>query len=222
MLILDTYNILHAARTAGVGHVNGTTLKQWITASRFASEHTILVFDGNSGSITLRHPSEPGVAIPSRAAGISELHAGAGSEADAVIEAILEHEDRLGRGRLAVVVSSDNRVRAAARAARARAIGSAAFLRTLVEDLRKQHDRERDQTGGRPAHATDEGADSGRTEYWLRAFGEAAESESSVEDSRPDRSEVDLNGIDMERLLAEHPPPKRAQREEDPDERDRD
>ena len=218
MLILDTYNILHAGHTVGIGHIDPARLKEWIGAGRYASEHVVMVYDGHGRSNTLRHAAEPGIAVPSKSSGISELHAGSGLDADSVIELILEHEDRLGRGRLAVVVSSDNRVRAAATAARSRVVGSAAFLKTLIEDLRKLQARADKQAGGRPLHATDEGADPARTEYWLKEFGGAApvggESPTSVgsvstrrdKDSRPPPPEVDLNSIDMEQLLAQRPP----------------
>jgi hypothetical protein len=215
VLILDTYNILHAGRAAGVGAVDVHRLREWIGASRFASEHVVLVFDGAKGSpgpATLRAPNEPGVALQSKASGISELHAGPGRDADSIIEAILEHQDRLGRGRQAAVVSSDKRLRAAATAARATAIGSAAFLKMLAEDVRKRQSRRDAQRGGRPLHATDEGADPARTDYWLREFAEDlsltdASSETPSPQTPTSAPEVDLDSIDMEALLRDRPIP---------------
>ncbi|MFN7021548.1 MAG: NYN domain-containing protein [Phycisphaerales bacterium] len=218
MLILDAYNILHAARDAGVGRLDHGMLKEWIASSRYASQHAVLVYDGRGSGASMRHPAEPGIAIPSKSCGISELHAGPGLDADTVIERILEHEDRLGRGRQVRVVSSDKRVRAAATAARAKVMGSREFLGNLVEDVRKRWLRADTETGGRPAHATDSGADPARTVYWLREFGSGGPhsksgtvsdipgKESGDGPPRVDQDAVDLDAIDMERLLAKHPP----------------
>lgn len=218
MLILDTYNILHAARDVGVGRLDAGILKEWIASSRYAAEHTVLIYDGSGGRQSMRHPAEPGIAIPSKSSGVSELHAGPGLDADTVIEHVLEHEDRFGRGRQVRVVSSDKRVRAAATAARAKVMGSREFLGNLLEDLRKRRERADTETGGRPAHATDSGADPGRTEYWVREFGlrasrlvsDAASDKCGKESGggppRVDQDGVDLDAIDMERLLAERPP----------------
>ncbi len=217
MIILDAFNILHAGPILGIGRISLSRLKEWIGESRYASDHVVLVLDGaggGGGSRTLQEPLEAGLALESRASGISEVYAGrgVGSDADTVIEALLEREEVMGRGRKAVVVSSDKRVRAAAAGARARSITSEDFLQRLIDDLRKVAKRLDGDTGGRPEFATDAGSDAGRTDYWMRRFGLTDEPGSKVKDGAEpeagrgveraaDPTPEEIASIDMRRVL---------------------
>jgi hypothetical protein len=202
MVILDAYNVLHAGPGAGVGHLALSRLRQWIAASRYASDHVVLVLDGTGSGDTLKSSADPGLDLASKPTGITEIHAGPGRDADSVIESLLEREDRLGRGRRALVVSSDKRVRAAATAARSKVMASDIFLGKLVEDLHKAHARREDQTGGRPDFAQDGGMDPGRTDYWLQEFGLTGD---AAAPGRPRPAEIDEGDLDMGKWLDKGP-----------------
>ena len=189
VVIIDTFNVLHAAGKAGMGRLTVGMLRGLIEISRWRGEHVVLVSDGpgppgGEGRRTLRRGEDAGPDLPANQPGVSEVfaasggaaHSGAGSrsDADGVIEALLEREEGLGRGRQVLVVSSDKRVRAAAVGVRARGLSSEDFLDKLAEDARKSRARAVDQTGGRPDFAQDGGMDAGRTKYWLREFAEPA------------------------------------------------
>lgn len=205
MVIVDTFNVLHAAREAGASGLDLARLRGWLERCRWSSQHIVLVLDGPGRGDTLRRGLDAGLDLESRAGGISEVYSAAGGEgrgghdADTVIEALLEREEQMGRGRQAVVVSSDKRVRAAATAARAKCIESVEFVRKLIEDQRKQARREDDEAGGRPEFAQDGGMDRGRTEYWLGEFGLGEKPRGSGgsggrgQESSPEIDEADLD-----------------------------
>jgi hypothetical protein len=246
VLIVDAFNVLHASSKAGLGRIDVARLKALIAHSHWASEHVVLVFDGTGGRAapgrgSLRHPADAGLDLESRGAGISEVYAGGGgadgSDADAVIESLLEREEQMGRGRLAIVVSSDKRVRAAATGARAKSITSDDFLERLAEDVRKAHERAKKKDGGRPEFATDAGADEGRTEYWLREFGvdgagpEAMRSTARGAEPRKPRDaageaggigeewreKIEADDLDMGKILRQYPPTKNTRDRDDHD-----
>lgn len=228
MLILDAFNVLHASFTVGLGRLNAAQLRALIARSRWAGEHTVLVFDGSGGPkapdrASLRRPIDAGLSLESRSSGISEVYAAGGvlaggpGDADTVIESLIEREEQMGRGRLTVVVSSDKRIRAAAAGARARSLTSEAFLKALVDDARKSQARERSRTGDRPHFATDEGADEGRAEYWIRELGvgERAEAGRAEQECVP---QIDPDDVDMGEILrrqGEVKPPPREDEEDD-------
>lgn len=244
MLIVDAFNVLHASAAAGLGRLDAGVLKALIAQSRWAREHTVLVFDGrggpgpagNTARASLLRPVDAGLALDSRESGISEVFAGSGGggpgagaapgvDADTVIESLIEREDDLGRGRRTVVVSSDKRLRAAAAGARARTLTSEAFLNALASDARKRIARRDQSTGGRPLAATDEGADAARTEYWLRAFGvsEQAGPPRGPQVCGPGGDPDDLDGLkaldslDMDEVLrrqGDAPPPEREENDD--------
>lgn len=123
MLIVDTYNVLHVTgvlppRLAGIG-VPG--LVRLIASSRFAPRRITLVCDGgpSNGVSGLRMHT------------VHILYAGSHIEADDVIETLIE---RYHRGNSLDVVSSDKRIRKAARRRGARSIASEKFLAQLVHD----------------------------------------------------------------------------------------
>lgn len=243
VLIVDAFNVLHAAPAAGLGRLDAPTLKHLIAQSRWASGHTVLVYDGRGGRsaparaarASLSRPIDAGLALGSRESGISEVFAGAGGEgergggergmgidADTVIESLIEREDGLGRGRQTVVVSSDKRLRAAAAGARARTLTSEAFLKSLADDARKRIAGREKGSGGRPRAATDEGVEAGRTEFWLREFGVGDRPPSPpFSPGRPEQhcgQEINPDDVDMGEILRGHDglkPPAREEHDDD-------
>ena len=153
MLIVDTDNVLHTTgilppRLAAPG-VPG--LIRLLASSRYARRNITLVCDG----------------VGLKTSGIKMdlvriLYAGAGREADDVIEHLIR---RYHRGNSLDVVSSDRRLRQAARRHNAGSITSECFLKHLVED--EQHPVIRRGNALREqvpldAYSVDE---------WLREFG---------------------------------------------------
>lgn len=123
MLIIDTYNVLHVTgvlppRLAGIG-VPG--LVRLIASSRYAARRVTLVCDGGT----------PNGVSGVRMHTVHILYAGSHLEADDVIETLIE---RYHRGNSLDVVSTDNRIRKAARRRGARSISSDRFLAQLVHD----------------------------------------------------------------------------------------
>lgn len=126
MLIVDTFNVLHCpgvlpTRLAGLGVPD---LVRLISVSRYAARSITLVCDGGGSG------GDSGV----RMDGVRILFSGAGREADDLIERLIE---RFHRGNALEVVSSDRRLRRAARRFRAGWISSEAFLGALAEDERR-------------------------------------------------------------------------------------
>ncbi|MEQ9617279.1 MAG: NYN domain-containing protein [Phycisphaerales bacterium] len=123
MLILDTYNALHAIEGLGAeaASLDVPALARLIAASRYAGARCLLVCDGNQG------PSGPIEGAP----GVDALYAGKGKDADSLIESILATHSA---ARNALVVSSDRRVQRAAELARGKWIASPAFLAQILKD----------------------------------------------------------------------------------------
>ncbi len=133
MLIIDAFNVLH---TEGIlpphlADPGVPGLIRLIATSRYAGRDLTVVCDGGNGT------ADSGVRMDHAVV----LYAGQGREADDVIEELI---DRYHRGNPLTVVSTDARLKRAARRRRARSIDSATFLRHLVEDtaaprLRQAH-----------------------------------------------------------------------------------
>lgn len=230
MLILDTFNILHATGKTGLGRLDPRRLRELIGFSRWRSDRVVMVSDGpgprgGEGRRTLKQAVD--VDAGSLGPDISEVFAASGggkTDADAVIEALLEREEHFGRARQALVVSSDKRVRAAAIGARAQSMSSDDFLRKLAEDVAKSHARAADQTGGRPAFAQDGGMDAGRTAYWLREFGlgpsPAPASDAESESETPADSDAAIIDRAMNTQRPAPTPPEDSRPEINPDDVD--
>lgn len=219
MLILDTFNILHATGKTGLGRLDPPRLRELIRFSRWRSERVVMVSDGpgprgGEGRRTLKQAVD--VDAGSLAPDISEVYAASGggkTDADAVIEALLEREEHFGRARQAMVVSSDKRVRAAAIGARAQSMSSDDFLRKLAEDIAKSHARAADHTGGRPEFAQDGGMDAGRTAYWLREFGVGPAPAPASDDESDSESVLESDDAIIDRAM-NSPRPAAASRED--------
>lgn len=168
MLIIDVFNVLHAAPKASpeMGMLSVERLAGLIENSRFGGEPAWLVCDGTAGGGMTR-----GLAERAGTELVQVLFAGPGKDADGLIERLLdrlEEQKRLGG---VVVVSGDRRVQAAATGVRVRWMGSDAFVRALADDLRRLAHNARQKTGGRPEFAARERLDPEAAKAWLREFG---------------------------------------------------
>lgn len=153
MLIVDAYNVLHVTgvlppRLAGIG-VPG--LIRLMSHSRYRTRSMTLVCDGASGG------RDSGLSMGP----VRVLFSGRGREADDLIEGLI---DRYGRGGL-TVISSDKRLRRAARRRGAESLESAAFLEHLVED------EARPAREHLPVFATEIPLDRYSVAHWMREFG---------------------------------------------------
>jgi len=154
MLLIDTYNVLHTTGVlppalAGVGP---SGLLRMVAASRMGRDGARLVCDG---------PPTVQDADGGRNGAVRIVFAGAGKDADSLIEKLLE---RSSAPRRMTVVSSDRRLRQAARRRRARWLSSEAFLRRLGAELDGP-------APAPPARKPDVPLSQGEIDHWLRQFG---------------------------------------------------
>jgi hypothetical protein len=168
VLVIDAYNVLWAADTVGAAGPPGLEqLAGWLGRSRYAERETVLVCDGRPPPwLARRAPADAAGLHRGLLGGVKVLFAGPGRDADALIEELVEaHRSRGGL----LVVSSDGRVRQAARRAQADVISSLDFLRELAAD------RARGRMPGKPAFASQVPLDAGSTAWWIRQFGLGAD-----------------------------------------------
>jgi predicted RNA-binding protein with PIN domain len=158
VLIIDAYNVLHTRGVlppdlAGPGVPE---LVRLIGQSRYARRSVSVVCDGTGAGSS-------GV----RMGDVRIVFAGRHQEADDVIEAMIR---RFTHGRSLVVVSSDRRLRRAARRHGAVSLASAAFLAELAEDWGRGPSAKR---GGVSPVALRVGPplDPYSVEAWMREFG---------------------------------------------------
>ncbi len=154
MIIIDAYNVLHQTgvlppRLAGM-EVPG--LIRLIGTSRYARERITIVCDGGGG--TTASGASRGL--------VRVLFSGHDAEADDLIEGLI---DRFGHGGALTVVSSDKRLRRAARRRGAESVESGDFLRQLAADA------DRAARGQLPAFATAIPLDRYSVDHWLHEFG---------------------------------------------------
>lgn len=123
-LLIDTYNLLHAALgPAGAGRDLGYAgLATLVRQSRYGSASSIsLVCDGVG----------PRTGLGERVQGCRIIPAGAGADADSVIESMIARDSDPRR---LIVVSSDRRVLSAAKKRAAKVRTSEDFLREILGD----------------------------------------------------------------------------------------
>lgn len=157
LLIVDVYNVLHTGgvlppRLAGMGVPE---LLDALARGRYRSRRTVLVCDGGGVSGARAEVSRAGSAV-------EILFSGHECEADDLIEGLVARHARTTR---LTIVSTDRRVRRAARKAGAESLRSEDFLRQLIED------EARPERPGLPTFATDLPLDAGSVVSWLREFG---------------------------------------------------
>lgn len=216
MILVDAYSTLHAWRNAPMQEdgKDVAALARLITASRFGGDSVHLICDGTP-------PSGHDGAHEFSAAGARITYAGAGKEADALIESIIERSSAPSR---LIVVSSDRRIQRAARRRRATPLSSERFLALVVSDRGSAS-----QEGSpRPSWI-----DSDEVRRWLEEFGISAPSDSAdpTEEMTGDAStntsgnfpsspeDLDPKDLDMSRWLddVQPLPPDDASNERFPD-----
>ncbi|MFG0274374.1 MAG: NYN domain-containing protein [Phycisphaerales bacterium] len=160
MLLVDAYNALHVTGVLppDLAGPDVRGLADLVARSRWRSAGAVLVCDGPG-------PGGPRRLRPIVGAAIEIRYAGAGRDADSLIELLLE---RHSAPRRVTVVSSDNRLKAAAKRRKARWMPSEAFLHRLAADARRP-----DRRGPDPRRAAEQAVplDPGSVENWIRAFG---------------------------------------------------
>lgn len=139
MLLIDAYNALHVQGVLPpeLAGLEPPGLAQLLASTRFGA-HATLVCDGPAplARRPVGRPLDRGGERAMRVEGAESvriLYAGAGRDADSLIERLIDSSDAPRR---LTVVSSDHRLRLAARRRRARWLPSEDFLRRLVEALR--------------------------------------------------------------------------------------
>ena len=177
--LIDGYNLMHAAgairRSTGPAQFRKIRTRFLhelaATLGPIDSYLTTIVFDAaNSPPDVSRFESHKGVRI---------VYAVDSLTADERIEELLEDE---ANPKDLTVVSSDNRIRAAARRRRAKSLTCDEFLddldaRKLMEDRKKRGlllipSREARPVPSREEKARVDGLNETETEYWLREFGD--------------------------------------------------
>ena len=166
-LIIDGYNLLHAAGLARANYAQGDLQRQRHQllvrlAGRLSTEERqrcTVVFDAIEAPVGLdREFQHEGIAV---------LFAEPGHEADEVIEQLVA---RHSAARNLIVVSSDHRLQRAARSRRAASLDSEAFLTRLSRrDESVEASSSSSESGSRtlkPIPASDPDVT-----YWLREFG---------------------------------------------------
>lgn len=199
VLIVDTYNVLHAAPAAheGLSGLNLATLIRFLAASRWSGGPVLLVCDGTGSRSAVPdghlHPEAP----------IRVVFAGPGKDADSVIERlIIEAEHRAGKagGSGITVVSSDKRVLAAAIGPvgpKARRMSSEQFLKALLDDARRG--------GSLPDPSRPDSLNKESVADWVRRFGVDATTGGQTQGPASDKraasgNEVWPEGIDPDDL----------------------
>lgn len=164
MLMVDGYNVLHAAGTVheGLGGLSLPGLLGLIESSRWAGGPVLVVCDGTGRGTGI------GMEQTRPDAPVRVVFAGPGKDADAAIERLVIEEERRGRAGRVVVVSSDKGVLASAIGpvgAKAKRMTSEQFVRALVEDAAR--------AGGKGALGKPRGEALGESDVkeWVRRFG---------------------------------------------------
>jgi len=192
MLLIDTYNVLHVTGVLPpeLSGLEVADLAKLVQAGRHSGHEIILVCDG-TGAGSSKHGIDPkrssgGSGVKrtrhgreGRRGTVAVVYAGPGMEADSLIEMMLRGGGRFGnasagRQGKAIVVSSDRRVRYAAKRAGARSVGSEEFLHQLVDDYRRHRTgtlRSSPGSDDRPAFARRTPLDQYTVEEWMREFG---------------------------------------------------
>lgn len=220
-LIIDGYNLLHAAGLARANYAQGDLQRQ---------RHQLLVRLAGSLSIEERQrctvvfdaiEAPTGLDREFQHDGIAVLFAEPGHEADELIEQLVSQHSA---ARNLIVVSSDHRLQRAARSRRAASLDSEAFLVRLsrrgdagpsISHSGKSSDR-----GAKPSPIS-----SPDVTYWLREFGPIDVEKIALEEEASATNTIDSwqQGIDemqreldnpesLDRWLDERPVPRRGPR----------
>lgn len=152
-LLIDCYNLLHAAMPPSLAGLDEAGLCRLLARSPWAGERIVIVCDG---------APKPGIVSASPVAGVELLYAGKGRSAD---EEIFDRIDADHSPRRLTVVSSDREIQKAARRRRALAKSSEEFVRELAATRRSGSSPEHDKPASHGKLASDE------VDRWLDEFG---------------------------------------------------
>lgn len=199
MLLIDFNNLIHAAAANG-RELTTRSLESLLLMSRFATRGAIVVCDGAERRSAL---SEEGAGT-SGGSMCRIIFAGPRSDADSVIERLLNEDSSPRRF---AVISTDRRVRAAARRRGAESLTSEEFLRAIARDSAAWRRR---ADGARREEFMDEA----EVLQWLKVFdaGEkpavgASPAAATPEKTDPllreamERGELSAEELDMQRWL---------------------
>lgn len=199
-LLIDTYNVLHSGLPQAPDEPGADILHlaERIAGSRFRSENLVtLVCDG---------VPPPVPSFPAAHGGCRILFAGAGREADTLIEELIREDSAPAR---LLVVSSDRRILKAARKRRAKTLTSPAFLYQLAAPEPREHRRPARDAG--PKAARDRPLKDGEVDQWMNYFGpDAAHADAPAS---PDPVQQEQARIEQSQFAAEEerlknaPPP---------------
>jgi len=153
MLLVDTYNLLHATMPPALAGLELAGLARLLAGGAWHGAPAVLVCDGRP---------KPGDPDPEGWEGITIVYSGIGRSAD---EVIAERVARDSAPRRLVVVSSDRAIERAARRRRARVIASPDFVGELAK-LEARGERQR-AAPPRPSGPLPPG----EVERWLKRFG---------------------------------------------------
>ena len=186
-LIIDGYNLIHAAGIMGRGVGPGSlerarqALVRTLAASVEPGElgRTVVVFDAASGDVPLGLPRTETID------GVTVRFASGYDSADALIEELIRRD---AAPRRLTVVSSDHRIQRAARRRRARAVDSDVWFTQLLCERRQRGEAV-------PGSAKPLG-EVGRHEvlYWLKEFGLDGDAELSQTDQQDETAETTEQG----------------------------
>lgn len=154
MLIVDAYNVLHVTGVLppDLAGLDAPALAELLGRTRWASR-AILVCDGVKPR-----------GWPARVGGVDLRFAGPGRDADTLIERLISDDPDPRR---LTVVSSDGRIRKAARRAKCRALSSEGFLAQVVAQVQAPRARRASPAAGKPEVPLDPFA----LRRWLDEFG---------------------------------------------------
>jgi predicted RNA-binding protein with PIN domain len=198
--LIDGYNLMHASGAAGDPKVGPAAFRR--RRRRFLNElaadlgverarETTVVFDANS--------PPPDFALETSFKGLNLIFALGDENADARIEKLIAAHFS---PRSLTVVSSDHRIRRAARRRKARALTADQFLDQLDRWRTERSERRVDATSHR--HETtdrDRPVSTEEAAYWLEEFGEldnAAESHPSIAGDAPLLTDAEIARIQRE------------------------
>ena len=158
MILVDTYNVLHVAGVLppDLAGMEAPDLARALARGRYASSRITLVCDGVRPGAGHIGPAA------TRIGDIRILYTGAGRTADDEIESLIQRSTAPAR---MTVVSTDRRIRRAARKRRARSLKSEDFLRQLVDDLGRRAD------DPLPPWVHEVPLSTPAINHWLEAFG---------------------------------------------------
>lgn len=164
MLLVDTYNVLHAPAALRSLHDEPTPghLAILVAASRYRRDRAALICDGSPHPEHLGPSAERRAELRYRVEGVEIVYAGAGRDADSLIERWIARDSAPRRLK---IVSNDRRLIRAAKAARARPISADGFVQTLLDDAERAGKR-----WVRPSFATEVPLSRPAVRFWHDLF----------------------------------------------------